>query len=374
MIVGDNGDIFRIVGATRRVPRRSTTTTTRRALRIVPRAVELLDYTPGGVDVQPGARRNDRGAADEIHGESGDDFIYGQVGSDVIFGDGQDDNLVGGYGSDWISGGTGDDGILGDDGRIYVSRISSSFGEPLYGIAAIPAAAARPADQQRRAARSEAIDQPGGRAQVHGRPDARQPRPGRPRQRRRRADPYYRPPLGVANDVIYGGLGNDSIHGGAGDDAISGAEAPTESYTNNYDQNGNLRRRPTSAATSSTRTTRATSSATTRPTTDQFALYDPNDALREVLLTPGTGALYTGAIDPTLQTTAAYHNWLLNFDYTEGPIDTKWIVGSTYAGVPTDGNDMLFGDLQQRLGRRRHRPRHRRSSAGATTSATPTTS
>src|SRR5213079_1220174 len=43
-----------------------------------------------------------------------------------------------------------------------------------------------------------------------------------------------------ANDVIYGGLGDDSIHGGAGDDAISGAEAPVQSYTNNYDANGNL--------------------------------------------------------------------------------------------------------------------------------------
>src|SRR4029079_18136133 len=39
-------------------------------------------------------------------------------------------------------------------------------------------------------------------------------------------------------------------------------------------------------------------------------------------------------------------NWLLNFDYNEGLIDTKWVVGSTYAGVPTDGNDMIFGDLQ----------------------------
>src|SRR5205085_8281697 len=77
-----------------------------------------------------------------------------------------------------------------------------------------------------------------------------------------------------------------------------------------------------------------------------FAQYDPDNALREVLLTPGTGALYGGPIDPNLQTTAAYHNWLLNFDYTEGPVDAQWVVGSTYVGVPTDGNDMIFGDLQ----------------------------
>src|SRR5205823_4614757 len=78
--------------------------------------------------------------ADEIHGEGGDDVMYGQLGGDVLFGDGQDDNIVGGYGADWISGGTGADGILGDDGRLLVSRNSSTFGEPLYGILAIPAA------------------------------------------------------------------------------------------------------------------------------------------------------------------------------------------------------------------------------------------
>src|SRR5262249_59021636 len=79
-------------------------------------------------------------AADEVQGESGDDFIHGMKGSDVLFGDGQDDNIGGGWGCDWISGGTGNDGILGDDGSLYVSRNSTAVGEPLYGIAAIAAA------------------------------------------------------------------------------------------------------------------------------------------------------------------------------------------------------------------------------------------
>ena len=73
----------------------------------------------------------DIGAADEIHGESGDDFIYGEKGDDVLFGEGQDDDIIGGYGNDWISGGTGDDGIIGDDGRIFTSRNGTA--EPLYG-------------------------------------------------------------------------------------------------------------------------------------------------------------------------------------------------------------------------------------------------
>ena len=57
-----------------------------------------------------------------------------------------------------------------------------------------------------------------------------------------------------------------------------------------------------------------------------------------------TGALYTDRSTRPAEH-GRYHNWLLNFDYTEGPLDTHWIVGSTYAGVPTDGDDMIFGDL-----------------------------
>ena len=94
-------------------------------LRIVPRAIQLLDYTQGGPAFNAASAALDRGLADEIHGEGGDDFIYGQVGNDVVFGEGQDDDIVGGYGNDWISGGTGDDGVIGDDGRISTSRNSS---------------------------------------------------------------------------------------------------------------------------------------------------------------------------------------------------------------------------------------------------------
>ena len=144
--------------------------------------------------------------------------------------------------------------------------------------------------------------------------------------------------------MIYGGLGNDSIHGGAGDDAISGAEAPAESYTNNYDQNGNLLQ--ADLRSDFFHPLNPGNVLGYNPVTTIFALYDTQNALRKVLLTPVTGALYTGPIDPNLQTTAAYHNWLLNFDYTEGPLDTKWYPRLDLPGVPTDGDDMIFGDLQ----------------------------
>jgi Ca2+-binding RTX toxin-like protein len=144
-IAGDNANIYRLVGSGAGTPAflwfaYDLTTPPyedRGSLRIVPRAVVLIDYTPGGPDFVPASEVEDIGANDEIHGESGDDFIYGMKGDDVLFGDSQDDDLIGGYGNDWISGGTGDDGILGDDGRIYTSRNGTP--EPLYGILAVPA-------------------------------------------------------------------------------------------------------------------------------------------------------------------------------------------------------------------------------------------
>ena len=119
MILGDNGNIYRIVGTS------GFNYDNGYGEQIVVRAAELLDYTPGGPDYNAAAAAKDIGAADEIHGESGDDQIYGGKGDDVLFGDGQNDQIIGGYGNDWISGGTGDDGVIGDDGRISTSRNSS---------------------------------------------------------------------------------------------------------------------------------------------------------------------------------------------------------------------------------------------------------
>src|SRR5262249_17800469 len=100
----------------------------RGTVRIIPRAYQLLDYTPGV------ASSTDIGGSDLIHGEDGDDFIHGEVGNDVLYGDAWDDQIAGGTGQDKVFGGTGQDSILGDDGLIYVSRNGQD--EPLYGIAA----------------------------------------------------------------------------------------------------------------------------------------------------------------------------------------------------------------------------------------------
>jgi Ca2+-binding RTX toxin-like protein len=183
-ILGDNGNIVRIVG-TNGTALAPATDTGQRYVRfsydnydntsgaaydankkIVVRGVHLLDYTPGGPDfnldafglatnptVCSGAaasgncsppiakcytgaglaangsdRLGDVGGRDEIHGESGDDTAYGGCGNDTLYGDAQDDDLIGGWGDDWMSGGTGVDGLLGDDGRIFTSRNTGCTG------------------------------------------------------------------------------------------------------------------------------------------------------------------------------------------------------------------------------------------------------
>src|SRR5207247_7983368 len=142
------------------------------------------------------------------------------------YGDVQNDRIVGCYCADWISGGTGYDGILCYDGLIFSSRNSSALGEPLYGIAAIPASQISLLIQ-------DSNDQINAIINVNGAltytadltPDNVDPNTASP-------NVLFRPKY--ANDIIYGGLGNESIHRGSGDDAISGRDASMLSCITNY--------------------------------------------------------------------------------------------------------------------------------------------
>jgi Ca2+-binding RTX toxin-like protein len=222
---------------------------------IIPRAVELLDYVPGGPDFDPDAFEFDpedlngyvpnellpHGGNNEIHGESGDDYIYGMAGNAVIFGGAGDDRIVGGWGNNWISGGTGNDGIIGDDGRIFTARYTAADGaidadnaehyaELLNGVLMVDElnklisspgdmlqAVINPADE----IGAELI----GRLyhtvdltpfSLYGSDD--------PREMDLDVAPQF------ANDIIYAGLGSSFLHGGSGDDAMLGAEALQEFY------------------------------------------------------------------------------------------------------------------------------------------------
>ena len=343
---------------------------------VIPRAITLLDYTPGGPDYAGQAGplvAGDIGGASEIHGEAGDDFIYGGPGNDVLYGDGQNDAIIGGYGADWISGGTGDDGILGDDGRLLTSREGTA--EPLNGVGALtdPSDALN-AELSIQGGAQDVIANPAGTLTYTANLLPNNVDPNHASQ-----NTLFAPKF--ANDIIYGGLGNDSIHGGAGDDAISGAEAPIESYADSYDANGNLI--AADVRTDFNHPYNPGNVLGYSPTLTYQAQYDPNDPFRKILLTPGTGALYKGTVDTSTEVLSenkanTYLDWFLNFNATDGPLDTQWYVGSSYPAIPTDGNDRIFGDLGndwavggtgrdthvgrlgQRLPERRRQPEHRR--------------
>ncbi len=204
-ILGDNGNIFRIVG-TNGVDSGdflSFTYDNYGNLTIIPRAIHFLDYTPGG-------SVSDKGNDDLIHGEAGDDLLHGMTGNDVIFGEGQDDDIFGGPGHDRLYGGLGKDGVLGDDGKILINRNGET--ETLYGITV--------ANQQ------TAIKMPGpfigAVVDITG--------------RLKKVVDLAAFEFG-GNDIIYGGLGDDWLHGGAGDDAISGAEALPDFYNSDPQTN-----------------------------------------------------------------------------------------------------------------------------------------
>src|SRR5207249_3478587 len=112
VVVANNGDILRLVGVggvgaagflSFNYDNYTDTLPAGQRARIVPRAVTLIDYTPGGPDYRSALAASDIGSASEIHGENGDDVIYGGPGADKLFGDAGNDMVIGGYGNNWIS-------------------------------------------------------------------------------------------------------------------------------------------------------------------------------------------------------------------------------------------------------------------------------
>ncbi|RLQ23593.1 LEPR-XLL domain-containing protein [Seongchinamella sediminis] len=286
MIVGDNGSIYRIVGlndtdgGAYEAFNYDAEASDRGDLRIVVRGMTRLDYDPE-------VAANNRGDADRIWGESGDDFIHAMFGPDVAYGDAENDDIFGEQGTDWLSGGTGEDAILGDTGLIATSRNSDDYGEPLYGIAPL---GNRDLDQY--------IDTPG---------DIQQSIINLSDALKRTVDLT---PFAVGeDDIIYGGLGDDSLHGGAGDDAISGAEA-MEGVAAQVNGTDYLSGYSTPANPGGV--------LGFDPASEEFALYDE--------FNPRTKIVVNGK------------EFLLNF---EAFTDANDQVGS----MVHDGNDVIFGDL-----------------------------
>jgi hypothetical protein len=146
-------------------------------------------------------------------------------------------------------------------------------------------------------------------------------------------DPFFRPQF--ANSIVYGGFGTAAIHAGAGESAILGGEAPIESYTNQYDLNGNqLNTAPLRS--DWYHPYNPGNPLGYNPATTKFALYDPADPQRKILLDA------TGKLDKTM----TGKPWILDFNSNEGFLNTYWTAGTTgFDPVRIQGNNTIFGDV-----------------------------
>ncbi|WP_322892016.1 hypothetical protein [Yoonia sp. 76] len=324
-IVGDNANIYRLVGING-VSSGSYLTfsydTYSDLMRIIPRGVELLDYTQGGFDVDPVSAALDQGAADEIHGEDGDDTIYGMVGDDILFGDAHNDDIIGGTGNDWISGGTGSDGVIGDDGRIMTYRNSTTFGEAIYGIAPLEAV-----DVLVVAADFDALRTVIHRDQMLMKSVILTPFSTNPNDPN---DQYWN--ATNSSDIIFGGWGSDFLHGGVGNDAISGAEALPYA-ARPQDHNGNIISWDTPF-----------NPGNTAEVNEIYFAGSPSPAVHVVYLPllilgqPRAAITFNANNQVTLE--QGNNPFFLNFDHTEGQIDSR-----SENGLPSDGDDRIFGGI-----------------------------
>ena len=400
MILGDNGDIIRLVAKQTIATAPNWTVTpapvflsfnyddytntlpAAQQVKILPRLARLLDYTPGGPNYSSAALGN-IGGNDEVHGESGDDFIYGMKGDDRLYGDGQDDDIVGGWGNDWISGGTGDDAVIGDDGRIFTSRNSKSAdplnadylvsqGEALYGIVPLgqtdldlkntngnvlnefiyTPGNVQTATINFSGALKKTVDITPFSTDVNW--DGSADEYGISGTKANGTGGVGVQPLHVNDDIIFGGLGSDWLHGGSGDDAISGAEAlPVAAAGSNVSGttvdgvtlvdnlviSGWLRPFNPGNVLAFDPVDANGQHADHRSRAGEFALYDEYNPLSKIMVA-GTAAPGTA------------YNFLLNFNPNEGVAipggDLPKVTGqnpTTYGPANNDGGDRVFGDL-----------------------------
>jgi Ca2+-binding RTX toxin-like protein len=149
----------------------------------------------------------DGGAADEIHGEGGNDIALGGQGGDRVLGDAGDDDLIGGHnvagadGSDTIDGGADNDVIVADNGSIVHKSDSISL--------------------RFRTLSGSTLYTANGAAAVNGAPNA-DPSGVVARTVTLVDISTSTPADHVGNDYVAGGSGADHIFGGLGNDVIQG--------------------------------------------------------------------------------------------------------------------------------------------------------
>ena len=263
-------------------------------------------------------------------------------------------------------------------GLCLASRNSATYGEPLYGIAPIPATEltqliATPGNVQ-----TAVINVEGSiKYTAYLWPYSVNPLTSftNPTWANGCATNHACPPYWAryGHNIIYGGWGSDTIHGGPGDSAISGAEAPIYAYTDNFSPTCRFTQGTATGETCTpTFVTRTNTTAIrsdwyhpfnpgnvlgwTTPTTHngpnppngKFKMFTGTDPRRKVMLTT-TGALckWGTGYPAATQTAAGCLPWIMDYtraDLTAEPLNRAWANG-TYGPTPWSGTDLIFGDL-----------------------------
>ncbi|KEO50941.1 LEPR-XLL domain-containing protein [Thioclava pacifica] len=334
LIVGDNANVFRLVGEAFTYAAGAGY-----GDGLTIRVAEMLDYAysidgsatnpdTGTVDWKTSFNDFGVGAGDLIYGESGDDVIFGMTGDDLIYGNAGDDDLYGQAGADVLLGGRGTDGLVGDDGLIATSR--NGLTEGLIGLTTpnmqeiirtpgnLQIEMIYPTGDLLKSMTAIAFDLDGVSFAIDGAVD---------------------PEMTSANDIIFGGWEDDFIHGGYGDDAVSGAEALPEYYAGGADVNAFLQAQQDTGM--------GAPAAAPAPFWFGFGLYNPGDILRFGAYDPEEFALYDEddprsriMVTETVDGFEVTRDFLLNNDAADGVEDQTFTME-----LMTDGADKLFGDL-----------------------------
>lgn len=152
----------------------------------------------------------------ELHGDSGNDYIFGGAGNDALFGEEGNDWIYGLNGDDAIDSGDGDDVVNGDNGN---DQILGGVGrDHLYGNAG-----------------NDVINGGDGDDYLNGGDgdDTADGAAGNDLVRGEAGNDKLQGSLG--NDTIYGGAGKDGIGGGSGNDIINGEDSDDSIYGDNGD-------------------------------------------------------------------------------------------------------------------------------------------
>ncbi|NRQ32081.1 calcium-binding protein, partial [Nonomuraea sp. NN258] len=211
VLLGDNGSLVRTVTSTgdRVYAERGNGTRSRTHDPDLPGTSTRFCTT-----AQAACEPADASGADQLHGEDGDDGLWGQDGDDRLRGGDGNDDLFGELGADRMDGGDGEDAMLGDRGGLVNERLDAADAQRLGFTVSLNA----PPKESYTGFTAGTYDR---RADLLHDADG---------------DTWATSALphdgfsAGGDDVMRGGHGRDSLHGGYGDDLVNGDSGGDELF------------------------------------------------------------------------------------------------------------------------------------------------